>query len=384
MARQPLRKTSLAAAHVVSLTPVQRADELLRTMTMEEKVMQLSSVFPLALFNTEGTNRSQLDALLKNGIGHVSALGLIGHKTPEVLAKAVNAIQRYLVTETRLKIPAIFHNEAMSGVVVAPTSRPFPPRSGPATWDAAAVEEMADIIRRQMRAVGLLQALAPVMDVARDARWGRVSETYGEDPYLVSAMSVAYTRGLQGKDLSKGVLATAKHFLGYAVTEGGQNMAATAVGPRELYDVYARPFEAAFRLAGLATIMPSYSEFDGVPISASHAVLTDMLREKMGFTGTTVSDYVAVGFLQSRQRVAETAEEAGALALGAGMDVETPAVYGYGEVLARAVRDGKVRESVLDRSVRRVLRDKFALGLFDNPYVPEDPIEIRNVAVRGC
>ena len=346
--------------------------------------MQLSSVFPLALFNTEGTNHSQLDALLKNGIGHVSALGLIGHKTPETLAKSVNAIQRYLVTETRLKIPAIFHNEAMSGVV-APHFTAFPTSIGlAATWDPAAVEEMADIIRRQMRAVGLLQALAPVMDVARDARWGRVSETYGEDPYLVSAMSVAYTRGLQGKDLSKGVLATAKHFVGYAVTEGGQNMAATAVGARELYDVHARPFEAAIRLAGLATVMPSYSEFDGVPISASHAVLTDMLRGRMGFTGTTVSDYVAVGFLHTRQRVAETPEEAGALALAAGMDVETPAVYGYGQVLAKAVRDGKVPESLLDRSVRRVLRDKFALGLFDNPYVPEDPVEIRTVASEGA
>jgi hypothetical protein len=208
---------------------MQRAGALLRTMTIEEKAMQLSSVFPMALFNAEGTNHVQLDALLKNGIGHVSALGLIGHKTPETLAKSVNAIQRYLVTETRLQIPAIFHNEAMSGVV-APHFTAFPTPIGlAATWDPAAVEEMADIIRRQMRAMGLLQALAPVMDVARDARWGRVSETYGEHPYLVSAMSVAYTRGLQGKDLSKGVLATAKHFLGYAVTEGGQNMAATAV-----------------------------------------------------------------------------------------------------------------------------------------------------------
>jgi beta-xylosidase len=339
-----------------STAAMARADELLRQMTIEEKAMQLSSVFPLALFNTEGTNRSQLDAQLKNGIGHVSALGLIGHKTPEALAKAVNAIQRYLVTETRLKIPAIFHNEAMSGVV-APHFTAFPTSIGlAATWDPAAVEEMADIIRRQMRAVGMLQALAPVMDVARDARWGRVSETYGEDPYLVSTMSVAYTRGLQGKDLSKGVLATAKHFVGYAVTEGGQNMAATAVGTRELHDVHARPFEAAIRLAALATVMPSYSEFDGVPVSASRTVLTDMLRDKMGFTGTTVSDYVAVGFLQSRQRVAETPEEAGSLALAAGMDVETPAVFGYGEVLAKAVRNGKVPESLLDRSVRRVLR----------------------------
>jgi beta-xylosidase len=367
-----------------STAAMARADELLRQMTIEEKAMQLSSVFPLALFNTEGTNRSQLDAQLKNGIGHVSALGLIGHKTPEALAKAVNAIQRYLVTETRLKIPAIFHNEAMSGVV-APHFTAFPTSIGlAATWDPAAVEEMADIIRRQMRAVGMLQALAPVMDVARDARWGRVSETYGEDPYLVSTMSVAYTRGLQGKDLSKGVLATAKHFVGYAVTEGGQNMAATAVGTRELHDVHARPFEAAIRLAALATVMPSYSEFDGVPVSASRTVLTDMLRDKMGFTGTTVSDYVAVGFLQSRQRVAETPEEAGSLALAAGMDVETPAVFGYGEVLAKAVRNGKVPESRLDRSVRRVLRDKFALGLFDNPYVPESPVEIRTVSREGA
>jgi beta-glucosidase len=337
---------------------LQRADDLLRQMSVEEKAMQLSSIFPLALFDTKGPNHGQLDALLKNGIGHVSALGMIGHKTPEELAKSVNAIQRYLVTETRLKIPAIFHNEAMSGVV-APHFTGFPTSIGlAATWDPAATEAMADIIRRQMRAVGLLQALAPVMDVARDARWGRVSETYGEDPYLVSAMSVAYTRGLQGKDLREGVLATAKHFVGYGVTEGGQNMAATAAGARELYDVYARPFEAAFRLAGLASVMPSYSEFDGVPISASHAVLTDLLRGRLGFTGTAVSDYVAVGFLHTRQNVAGTPEEAGLLALAAGMDVETPAVYGYGQVLAKAVRDGKAPESLLDRSVRRVLRDK--------------------------
>ena len=218
------------------------------------------------LLGPDGPIRSQLDAQLGHGIGHISGLGLFGHKTPETIAKTVNAIQRYLVTETRLRIPAIFHNEALNGVV-APHFTRFPTAIGlAATWDPEAVEEMADIIRRQMRSVGLLQALSPVMDVARDARWGRVHETYGEDPYLVSAMSVAFTRGMQGDDLREGVLATAKHFLGYAMTEGGQNMAATAVGARELYDVYARPFEAAIRLAGLASVMASYSEFDGVPI----------------------------------------------------------------------------------------------------------------------
>lgn len=320
---------------------------------------------------------------MKHGIGHVAGLGTFGHKTPETIAKTVNAIQRYLVTETRLKIPAIFHNEALNGVV-APHFTHFPTAIGlAATWDPAAVQEMADLQRRQMRSVGMLQALAPVMDVARDARWGRVHETYGEDPYLVTAMSVAFTRGMQGDDLREGVLATAKHFLGYAVTDAGQNMAATAVGPRELYDVYGRPFEAAIRLAGLGSVMASYSEFEGVPIHVSREVLTRLLRGRMGFTGTVVSDYVGVGWAQTRQRVAETAEEIAALALAAGLDVELPTVHGYGQVLAKAVESGKVPESLLDESVRRVLRDKFALGLFDDPYVPEGPVEIRALASEG-
>jgi beta-xylosidase len=144
---------------------------------------------------------------------------------------------------------------------------------------------------------------------------GRVHETYGEDPYLVTAFGVAFTRGLQGTDLSQGVLATAKHFVGYAVTEAGQNMAATAVGPRELYDVYARPFEAAIRLAGLGSVMASYAEFEGVPIHVSPEVLTKLLRGRMGFTGTVVSDYVGVGWAQTRQLVAATPEEVGSLAL---------------------------------------------------------------------
>jgi beta-xylosidase len=366
-----------------SATPVQRADELLREMTVEEKAMQLSCVVPLALLGPDGLMRGQLDTLVGHGIGHIAGLGLIGHKTPEMLATTVNAIQRYLVTETRLGIPALFHNEALNGVV-APQFTAFPTPIGlAATWDPAAVEELADILRRQLRSVGLLHALAPVMDVARDARWGGVTETYGEDPYLVSAMSVAFTRGLQGEDLAEGVIACAKHFLGYAVTEAGQNMAATAVGPRELHDVYARPFEAAIRLAGLAGVMASYSEFEGVPIHTSRAVLTDLLRGRMGFTGTVVSDYGAVAWAQTRHLVAANPEEVASLALAAGMDVELPSVQRYGQVLVTAVESGKVPESQLDESVRRVLRDKFALGLFDNPYVAEDPVAISTVASDG-
>jgi beta-glucosidase len=367
-----------------SLTPLQRAEDLLYKMTIEEKVMQLSCLYPMALLGAEGPIRSQLDVQLGQGIGHIAGLGTFGHKTPEKIARTVNAIQRYLVTETRLKIPAIFHNEALNGVV-APYFMHFPTPIGlAATWDPEAVEDMAKILRRQLRSVGILQALAPVMDVARDARWGRVHETFGEDPYLVSAMSVAFTRGMQGDDMREGVLATAKHFLGYAVTEAGQNMAATAVNPRDLHDTYARPFEAAIRLAGLGSVMASYSEYDGVPIHVSYDVLTRLLRDQLGFSGTVVSDYVGVGWAQTRQRVAATAEEVGSLALAAGMDVELPVIHGYGQVLAKAVQGGKVSESLLNESVRRVLRDKFALGLFDNPYVSEDSVEIRAVTNEGA
>jgi beta-xylosidase len=371
------------ATGTAAATPLQRADELLREMTIEEKAMQLSCVVPLALLGPDGPMRGQLESLLGQGIGHVAGIGLLGHKLPDEIAKSVNAVQHYLVTETRLKIPAIFHNEALNGVVAAGFTAFPTPIALAATWDPDAVREMADVMRRQMRAVGMLHALAPVIDVARDARWGRVTETYGEDPYLVGALSVAFTHGMQGDDLSEGVICCAKHFIGYAQTEGGQNMAAIVVGPRELYDVYCRPFEAAIRLAGLAGVMATYSEFEGVPVHTSRAVLTDLLRGRMGFTGTVVSDYNGIGWAQTRQLVAETAEEVGALGVSAGMDVEAPSPYGYGQALVRADESGLLSEAELDESVRRVLRDKFALGLFENPYVEEDPVEIRRIAGEG-
>lgn len=366
-----------------SLTPLQRADELLHTMTIEEKAFQISSVLPQALFGSEGLVEELLEKQLGLGIGHVSTLATLGYKTPSVVAGYVNQIQHFLVEHTRLGIPAIFHCEALNGVA-APQFTSFPTAiSLAATWNPEGVQQMTDLIRRQMRAIGHLQALSPVMDVARDARWGRVHETYGEDPYLSSAMSVAFVRGIQGDDLREGVIATAKHFLGYAVAQGGLNLAAIQLGMRELYEVYARPFEAAIHLAGLGSVMNTYSEYDGVPVGASHAILTDLLRERMGFTGTVVSDFGTIGPFIDRQMVAANAQEAGLLALTAGLDVELPSVFGYGSVLAEAVHKGLVSEQILDRSVRRVLRDKFALGLFDNPYVPEDPIIIDTIAHEG-
>lgn len=359
-----------------------RVDELLARMTLEEKAFQLTSAMSMALRAPDGLSHPALQEHLGNGIGHVSAIAG-GERSPGAIAALTNGIQRFLREETRLGIPAIVHAEALSGVV-APGFTAFPTGIGlAATWDPEAIEEMAGLIREQMRAVGLRQALSPVMDIARDPRWGRVHETYGEDVYLACAMSVAYTRGLQGDDLGTGVIATGKHFLGYALTEAGQNLGATQLGPRELHDVYAAPFHAAIALASLGSVMNSYSEIDGVPVGANRAVLTDLLRGRMGFTGAVTADYSTIEWLQTRHRVAETLQQAGVLALEAGLDIELPTVAAYGPTLVEAVRSGAVAEHVVDRSVRLMLLDKFALGLFDNPYVDEDPIVIAETARRG-
>ncbi|RXZ71205.1 glycoside hydrolase family 3 N-terminal domain-containing protein [Agromyces albus] len=360
----------------------ERADELLAQMTLTEKARQVASVFPGTLMGVNGLDPAALRRHLGDGIGHIASAATAVSDAHGV-ATTVNAIQRYLVEQTRLGIPAILHAEALNGFV-APGYTSFPTAIGlAATWDPERVELMAEVIRRQMRSVGVLQALSPVLDVARDSRWGRVHETYGEDVYLVSAFGVAFVRGLQGEDLTSGILATGKHFLGYALTEAGQNMAATHLGPRELYDVYATPFEAAIKIAGLGSVMNSYSEIDGVPVGASSAILTDLLRGRMGFTGSVVSDYSTVEWLHTRQGVASSVAEAGELALAAGLDVELPIASGY-KTLEQSVREGRLEEAVLDDAVRRVLVDKFKLGLFENPYASTDPIELSAVQAEGA
>lgn len=362
---------------------LERADDLLARMTLIEKAQQVSAVMPNVLLGADGgTSRSALDTHLGNGIGHISA-NFLGVDKPVKMASLTNSIQRYLVENTRLGIPAMIHAEALNGFM-APGFTSFPTAIGlAATWDPSGVHQMADIIREQMCAVGIRHALSPVLDLARDARWGRVHETYGEDVYLASAFGVAFVRGLQGQDLSRGVLATAKHFLGYSLTEAGQNMAATHLGSRELYDVWATPFEAAIKLADLASVMNSYSEIDGVPVGASYDILTRLLRDRMGFEGSVVSDYMTVEWLHNRQHVTESFGDAGALALSAGLDIELPSPAGYGHHLVQAVQEGRLTEDILNNAVRRALVDKFKAGLFDHPYVDEDPIVIDETAGRG-
>jgi beta-glucosidase len=294
---------------------------------------------------------------------------------PREAAALANTIQKYLQDNTRLKIPAIIHEECCSGYM-AFGATVFPQAIGVAsTWEPELVEAMTTVIRQQMRAVGAHHALAPVIDVARDARWGRVEETFGEDPQLVARMGAAYVRGLQGESLANGVIATSKHFVGYGASEGGMNWAPPHLAPRELREVYLYPFEAAVKEAGLASLMNGYHELDGIPCGASHELLTEILRAEWGFDGTVVSDYFAVNQLHTYHQVVGSKAEAAALALEAGIDVELPSTDCYGAPLLEAVQRGLVSQDLLDTVVRRVLTQKFALGLFDNSYVQVEAVQ---------
>ena len=369
-----------------------RVEELLSRMNLEEEVAQLGTVEIRQL--VDENNRFSLDRareLLRNGIGQITRVSGGLEVGPREAARLANEIQRFLVEKTRLGIPAIIHEECLSGFM-AKTATTFPQAIGLAsTWNPKLVVEVADLIRRQMRMVGAHQGLAPLLDVARDPRWGRVEETFGEDPYLVAAIGVAYIRGLQGEDLKSGVIATPKHFAGYSFSEGGRNLAPVHVGPREFREVFLYPFEAAVKLARAYSLMNAYHEVDGVPCAASRELLTDILRGEWGFEGFVVSDYWSISMLYTFHFTARNAKEAAIQALTAGVDVELPNAACYGEPLREAVEEGLIPESVVDEAVRRVLRAKLLLGLFENPYVdvykvPEshDDEEGRRLALQAA
>jgi beta-glucosidase len=363
-----------------TLDPHQRADLLARQMTTVEKCYQLTAVPPWWMSLSDGSDPVGLTDLLAKAPGHVCNFAV---DEPSQFAEIVGRIQRVAVERTRLQVPILFHSEALNGFMTGGHTV-FPTPIGlSATWSPELVRTMAETIQEDMRRVGARQALSPVMDVALDPRWGRVHETYGEDPYLVAVMSVAYTRGLQGDDLAHGVIATAKHFLAYGLPQGGINLSSVELGRRAVRDTFAFPFEAAIQVAGLRSIMNSYSDLDGVPVGASREVLTDLLRGVLGFDGFVTSDYTTLEHLVTRQRVARDAAEAGRLAISAGLDVENPVPYGYGDTLAAEVERGKVDPRDVEASVRRVLRAKFELGLFENPYPPQR-IELPDATRAGA
>lgn len=352
-----------------------RVEDLLGRMDLGEKLAQLGAVdFPKLIqggrFDPEAALR-----VIPHGIGQVTRVGATTGLHPAQSAELVNEIQRLVMERTRLGIPVIVHEESLAGYC-ARDATVFPQALGLAcAWDPDLVEDVASAIRRQLLAVGVRHGLAPVLDVARDPRWGRLEETYGEDPVLAGALGAAYVRGLQTADLSKGVLATGKHFLAHGMSEGGRNHAPVQVGPRELREVYAEPFAAAVREAGLATVMSSYICVDGLPGSGSRQLLTDLLRGELGFDGMVVADYMAVSLLMTYHRVAADCSEAAAKAIWAGLDLELPTLECFGEPLKAAIEQGRVPMDLVDTAVRRVLTAKVRLGLFESPYVDLGKVE---------
>jgi beta-glucosidase len=359
-----------------SLPVARRVADLLGQMTLDEKLAQLYSYWLRDLLDEHRSlSTGKMEQLLGLGIGQITRVGGSSVFDPVSSARAANALQRYLATRTRLGIPAILHEESCSGYMALGGSV-FPQMIGLAgTFQPELAEKMAAVIRSQMRAVGAHQGLSPVLDVARDPRWGRVDETFGEDPTLVSQFGMAYVRGLQGDSLRDGgVMATGKHFVGHSLSQGGMNCAPVHMGLRELWDIYIAPFQAVIRDAGLHTIMNSYPELDGELVAASRLILTDLLRGELGFDGLVVSDYEAVLMIHNYHHVAPDRSSAAALALRAGIDVELPSPDCYREPLKKAIEAGKVGMDLVDQAVSRHLQKKFELGLFEDPYVDEGRI----------
>src|SRR4051794_9158042 len=348
--------------------PGTSVDDLIDRMTLDEKVAQLGGLWVTDLISESGFDEAKADERLRHGIGHVTRIGASTALLPEASAELMNTIQRYAVERTRLGIPVVVHEESTGGYC-ARGATVFPQAIGlAATWDPDLVEHVAGVVREQLVAVGARHTLAPVLDIARDPRWGRVEETYGENPLLAGAIGTAYVKGLQPSDLAHGVICTGKHFLGYGFAEGGLNHAPVHAGPRELREVFGEPFAAAIRDAGLASIMNSYSSVDGLPCAGAAAILTELLRDELGFDGVVVADYFAVALLISHHHTAAGKGEAAAQAPPAGLDLELPALDCFAE-LTRLVDDGTVDVALVDRAVRRVLESKVRLGLFDQPYV---------------
>lgn len=369
-----------------SLSIDERVQDLLSKMTMEEKVAQLQAIWikrqELETDSGEFTPKRAKD-VIGLGIGQVARPSEnkssgSPNKTPVETVAFVNALQKWLIENTRLGIPAIFHEEALHGHA-ARDATSYPQAIGLAsTWDEELVQQIYSAIAAETRRRGGTQALTPILDVARDPRWGRIEETMGEDPYLVSVLGVASVRGFQGEIAGvigkDKVIATLKHMAGHGEPKGGLNTAPAPIGERTLREIFLTPFEAAIKLAGARSVMASYNEIDGVPSHANKKMMTGILRDEWGFEGTVVSDYFAIAELITRHAVVENKAEAARISLTSGIDIEMPDGDTF-KLLPTLVKQGKIDIELIDRAVARVLHEKFLLGLFENPYTPIEGVD---------
>lgn len=381
MTGSPERAAPVAPPSLPSLPRVsERVRDLHASMTLEEKLAQIVGywldhggevVAPMA-GEMNNARSGRLPEITEHGIGHYTRVYGTRPVDPAERAAWLWAEQRRLVADTRLGIPALVHEECLTGLA-AWKAATFPtPLAWGAAFDPALVEEVAALIGSDMRALGIHQGLAPVLDVIRDPRWGRTEEAIGEDPYLVGTIGTSYVKGLQ----SAGVHATLKHFVAYSGSRAGRNHAPVSAGPREVADVYLPPFEMAVLDGRVRSVMAAYNDVDGVPQHASSEHLTELLRERWGFDGVVVADYFGVAFLTVMQAVAADRGRAAALALEAGVDVELPSGDAYLEPLAELIRSGEVDEALVDRAVLRALAQKEELGLLDADFADAPPASI--------
>ena len=368
-----------------------RVADLLTRMTLQEKLAQLEGLWqnpqfpqnPGVLFVDEKGQFSseRASVALKYGIGEVSRPS--EGRNPRQMAEFTNTIQKWIKENTRLGIPVLFHDECLHGhVAIGGTS--YPQAIGLAsTWDTGLVRNVFSATAQEVRARGAQECLAPDLDLARDPRWGRTEETYGEDPYLVSRLGVAAIEGFQGTSSSidnSHVAATAKHFAVHGQPEGGTNVAPGNYSERVIREQFLRPFERAVKEAHVQTVMASYNEIDGIPSHSNKHLLTGILREEWGLPGVVVSDYFGISELIRVHHVVDSEEAAAKLALDSGVDLELPFPAAYPNLLS-LVKEGKVSEAEVDRSVARVLRLKFLTGLFDDPFVdPDYAVKVTNDA----
>ncbi|HYV36610.1 MAG TPA: glycoside hydrolase family 3 N-terminal domain-containing protein [Gemmataceae bacterium] len=371
-AKQAQKEQAKADYWNPKLPVAQRVEDLLARMTLEEKVAQMLCMWNAKRQITDAKGRfdpAKAPKWFKVGIGRIERPS-DGHGA-RAEAEYTNAIQRWVKDNTRLGIPVIFHEEALHGLQGAEATS-FPQAIGLAsTWNPELVERVFTVVAKEVRSRGAQQVLAPVVDVARDPRWGRFEETFGEDPYLIAQLGLAAVRGFQGRDKSipaDRVIATLKHMAGHGQPESGTNVGPANLGERTLRDIFFYPFEICVKQGNARSLMPSYNEIDGVPSHANRWMLQDVLRKEWGFNGTIVSDWQAISQLAKRHKVASTNADAARQALEATVDVELPDVETY-DTLIELVKQGKVPQALIDDAVRRLLRDKFDLGLFEDPFV---------------
>ena len=366
-----------------------RVEDLLRRMTLDEKVAQLETVWEskAKLQDERGNFSPELASRnFPNGIGGFArpsdyrgttasngaagAAGITVNRDARQTAEFVNAAQHWAVEHTRLGIPILMHEEALHGYV-ARGATSFPQAiSLASTWDPELVTRVFSVAAREARARGATLVLAPVVDIARDPRWGRIEETYGEDPYLVTQMGLAAIRGFQGPTLplpANKVFVTLKHFTGHGWPENGTNVGPAHLGERELREDFFPPFEAAVKNFPIRSLMASYNEIDGIPSHANKWLLNDVLRREWGYKGAVVSDYYGIRELVTRHHLYRNIKDAAERAIESGVDIETPDPEGYA-YLPELVREGRVPMALIDQSVRRALTLKFEAGLFENPY----------------